>query len=52
MFKYGDFGESFFIVMSGTVDVIVPVPVTIEDKNSCPLGMTKVALNNFNEIAW
>ena len=52
VFKYGDIGDSFYIVISGNCQIIVPVPVVVEDPDSKPLGLLKIVLDNFNEIAW
>ena len=30
----------------------MPVPVVVEDLDSKPVGLLKIVLENFNEIAW
>lgn len=52
MFRFGEIGESFYIIMSGSVQIIVPVPVVVEDQDTKPMGLLKIALENFNDIAW
>lgn len=52
VFKFGEIGESFYIIMSGSVQIIVPVPVIVEDHDAKPMGLLKIALENFNDIAW
>ncbi len=39
-------------MMSGSVQIIVPVPVVVEDQDTKPLGLLKIALENFHDIAW
>lgn len=52
VFKFGEIGESFYIVMSGTVQIVMPVPVKVVDNDTKPLELLKIVLENFDDIAW
>ena len=52
MFKYGDPGNHFYIVVQGKVNVRVPLPVQLEDDEATPISLLYFIIENYDDIYW
>ena len=52
VFHYGDPGNHFYIIIQGSVDVRVPMPVQLEDEEATPLGLFNFIIENYDDIYW
>ena len=52
MFNYGDAGNHFYILIQGSVDVRVPMPVQLEDDEATPISVLNYIIENYDDIYW
>ena len=52
VFKYGDEGDLFYIIIDGEVAVAVPGPYTLDGQNATQMGFLSWTLENFDDIHW
>jgi CRP-like cAMP-binding protein len=52
VFNYGDEGSTFYIILSGEVQIRVPTPVELEGDSATPEGLLVFLVTYFEIICW
>ena len=52
IFKFQDFGDAFYIIITGEVEILIPAPVQLTGKSNTPEGLLLYLVHNFKEIYW
>ena len=52
VFHYGDPGSTFYVVLEGSVEVRVPVPIILERDSATPEGLISFIIMYFHFIHW
>ena len=52
LFKFGDKGEIFYVILDGEVEIIVPEPIELVGSDASPVGILNFVVNYFEDIFW
>ena len=52
VFNYGDSGSTFYILLSGEVEIRVPTPVELEGPSASPEGLIVFLITYYDIIHW
>ena len=52
IFKYGDEGDLFYIIISGEVEVKTPAPESLSGDESSPANLTLYLVRHFEDLDW
>ena len=52
IFKYGDRGAKFYIIITGQVEVFTPMTVDLENEAATPYGILAFIVCYFRDIYW
>lgn len=52
LFKYGDSGDLFYIIIEGEVSIKTPTPVVLEGDDITPVGLVCYFLTNYGDMHW
>jgi len=52
VFKFGDRGQLFYIIIDGEIEIRTPAPVELENEQATPEGILVFCITYFNEIYW
>jgi len=52
VFRFGDRGQLFYIIIDGEVDIRTPAPIELQDDQLTPEGLLVFCLTYFNDVNW
>ena len=52
VFRYGQLGCIFYIILAGKVSIFTPSPIELEDESATPEGLISFIVHYFYDIHW